>query len=281
MTRERTITFVVFARDEARRIRYLLRNVSGYGHILVMLDDRTTDDTERIAKEYGAEVRRFRHPGWTEGEETVNLVLGLVKTDWVYWAYVDELLGKPLLEKMRELAAQEKYKVVWMRRKNYHYGGVNLENGYTLRFFKKGTIDFTGNQIGRFGKIMVPQEEVLWLPNRDEYAVHHFSTYDLAKFEQGHSLYSTEEAKANLALGRHFSGLKLIGKPIYFFLKYMIVGGAWRWGWRGFIIALQYCFYFVNIQAKMWEREHGVSLGSIEAAYDTLKEKLLEDFEKR
>ena len=110
--------------------------------------------------------------------------------------------------------------------------------------------------------------------------MHHFSTYDLKKFEEAHSPYSTEEAKANLRLSRRFSGFKLIGKPGYFFFKYMLVGGAWRWGWRGFIITAQYCFYFFNIQAKMWEFEHGVDVQSIERIYDRLKKEFLKDFKE-
>ncbi|MBI4095135.1 MAG: hypothetical protein HY435_03010 [Candidatus Liptonbacteria bacterium] len=280
MGKEEAITFVVFARDESRRIPYLLRNLGGYGGVLVMLDDRTRDDTAAEARKFGARVELFQHPGWTEGAETVALVEKLAKTDWLYWAYVDELLTKSLLEKMAMLSRQDNYRAVWMWRKNYNYGGVKLDDGYTLRFFKKGAIDFMGNQIGRFGKIAVPEDQVLYLPRGEKYAVHHFSTYDVSKFEAAHGKYSTEEAKANLRLGRHFSGLKLVGKPIYFFLKYMIVGGAWRWGWRGLIITAQYCFYFFNIQAKMWEIENNVTVESMEKTYDSMKDKLLSDFDE-
>ncbi len=279
MISKSNITFVVFARDEAQRIPYLLKNFQSYGDILIMLDDRTVDNTAEIAESFGARVYKFKNVGWTEDENTVNLVFGLVKTPWLYWAYVDELLPRSLLEKMVELSNQNQYEAIWMKRKNYHYGGVNLQNSPTLRFFKKGAIDFSQNKIGEFGKIVAPKEKVLFLPQQDNYAIHHFSTYDLNKFELAHNKYSNLEAKMNFDQGIKFSSFKLIFKPIYYFLRYLIAGGAWRRGWQGIIIAANYAFFFFNTQAKMWELENKVNIDSIEKKYDELKEKILKELE--
>ena len=272
------LTFVIFVRDEARRIEYFLRNVKWCGEILVMIDDRTVDNTAEIAKSFGARVHLFKHTGWTEGEEMTDFVIGLVHTDWIYWGYVDELIALPLVKKFAELSKQDVYSVVWVRRKNYNYGGVNMHNPYTLRFFKKGTIDFKGNIIGHFGKVVAPAGEILYLPQRDDMSIHHFSTYNLEKFELAHSRYSTLEAEDNIKSGyRGFSGFKLVVKPIYLFILFYVRGGAWRWGWRGLIICANYSFFYFNILAKMWEIENGVTLASIEEEYDRLKEKLLNE----
>ncbi|KKU90616.1 MAG: Glycosyl transferase, family 2 [Microgenomates group bacterium GW2011_GWA1_48_10] len=278
--RKGDITFVLFTLNEEKRIEYPLRCFSGYGDIMV-IDNWSTDKTIEIAKKYTPLVFQRDKIPFTESEEGVDYVFARAKTNWFYWGYADELLPRPLVEKMAEISQQDAYKVTWVRRKNYNYGGVNLDNRTALRFFKKGAIDFSGNQIGRFGKIVVPPEQIFTFPKADAYSIHHFSTYDIVKFEQGHSRYSTEEARAYIRLGRHFSGLRLIGRPVYFFLRFMIVGGAWRWGWRGLIITAQYCFYFFNIEAKMWELEHGVTLESMERDYDKMKENLLEKYGNR
>lgn len=274
------ITFVIFTYNEEHRLPYVLRAIHGYGDIMI-IDNWSTDRTIEVAKKYTPLVFQRDKVPFTEDEATVRYVYERAKTNWFYWAYADELLLPPLLERMALLSRQEKYKIAWIWRKNYNYGGVNLKNGFALRFFRKGAIDFRNNQIGRFGKIVVSSGEILKLPKRDAYAMHHFSTYDIARFEAGHSKYSAEEARANLRLGRHFSGFKLIVKPIYFFLRFMIFGGAWRWGWRGLIITAQYCFYFFNIQAKMWEMENKVTIESIEKTYDDMKEELLKKFNGR
>lgn len=278
MNKKGDITFVIFTYNEEHRLPYVLRALHGYGDIMI-IDNWSTDKTIEIAKKYTSLVFQRDKVPFTEDEGTANYVFERAKTKWFYWGYADELLPKPLLKKMNEIARGNDYDVVWMRRKNLNYGGVNMDNRVALRFFRKGAIDFKNNEIGRFGRIVAPPERVLTLPKTDSYSVYHFSTYDIAKFEQGHGRYSTEEARAHLRLGRHFSGLRLIGRPVYFFFRYMIVGGAWRWGWRGLIITAQYCFYFFNIEAKMWEIEHDVTLESMERGYDKVKEDLLRDFE--
>ena len=272
------VTFVIFTYNEEHRLPYVLRAIHGYGDIMI-IDNWSTDRTIEVAKKYTPFVFQRDKVPFTESEESVKYVFERAKTNWFYWGYADELLPRPLVEKMADVSLQDRYKIVWIRRKNYNYGGVNLQNGLALRFFRKGAIDFRGNQIGRFGKVVVSENEVVTFPQTDAYSIHHFSTYNLEKFERSHSGYSTEEAKANLSLGRHFSGFKLIVKPIYYFLRYMIVGGAWRWGWRGLIITAQYCFYFFNIQAKMWEMEHGVTAESIESKYSEIKENILKEFD--
>lgn len=277
MTREKSnITFVLVVYNEAKRIHYVLDNLKGWGKILIV-DDESEDETVAIAKNYDCRVISQRRRGWAEDEQSMNFILDQVTTDWIYYGFVDELLPRRLLEEMLEISLQSKYRVVQIRRKNLNYGGVNLQNGTTCRFWYKGAIDFRNNIFGHFGKIVVSQAETLSLPKRDDYSIWHFSVYDLSRFEMAHSKYSSLEAISNIKGGKKFSSSRLILKPIYYFLRYMIVGGAWRWGWRGLIIAANYAFYFFNTQAKMWEIEHSVDVQMIEKDYSKIKEKLLKE----
>src|SRR3989338_7687279 len=152
------LRFVIPAKNEEKRIKYVLDCLKGYGNIL-LLNDGSSDRTVEIARQYlDLTVHDIESSfGVTETEEIMEIVHRLVSTDWIYWGFVDEILARPLVEKMTELSLQDKYRAVWIRRKNYNYGGVNLDNGYALRFFKKGAIDFKDNKIGRFGKIVVSQ----------------------------------------------------------------------------------------------------------------------------
>ncbi len=270
---ESNITFLVFTYNEERRIEYVLRCFRPFGRI-ILLDDGSTDRTPDLARRYGAEIVR-RPPGeFGESETMARFALDLVTTDWVYWAYTDEVLPVPLLRKLREVADGSRYKLVNIHRKNLHYGlpALNLLSGFrTPRFFRKGYVDFTGNKIQQMGKFTGTPDEVLDLPKTDEYSIHHCSTYNLNKFEAHHSHYSDVEARS----GSRFSPFRLFGVPAYFFLRHYLLKGGWRTGWGGFVYTMQYCFFYFNVQAKTWEYEHGVTLESIESVYDGVKEKLL------
>lgn len=267
------ITFLLFTYNEARRVEYVLRCFQPFGKIVVM-DNHSSDETVAIARRYGAKVYDHDHPGYVEEERVAANALAKVTTEWVYWAFCDEILPKELLRRMQEIAAEDRYKLVNIHRKNLHYGMENLNfdsGGYSPRFFRIGTVDFTGNPIHGMGRFVGSPEEKLELTKEDAYSIYHCSTYNLRKFEMAHSAYSDVEA----ATVERFSPATLILGPLKWFLKYYFKHGGWRGGWAGFIMVMQYAFFHFNVQAKVWERSNNVTLESIELKYDVIKEKLI------
>jgi len=266
------ITFLIFTYNEARRIEYVLRCFQPYGRIVVM-DNYSTDNTAEIAKKYGADVHLHRHNGYVEEESVANNALAKVKTDWVYWAFADEVLPHSLLRKLQDVAKEDRYRMVIIPRKNIHYGmkTLTLASGASPRFFKNGAVDFKDNPIHGMGRFTGATEEVLRLPERDEYSMYHCSTYNLRKFELAHSAYSDTESRQ----GGRFSPVRMLLYPVYFFLRYYVLRGEWRNGWAAFVITMQYCFFFFNVEAKRWEIENGVTLETIEMDYDRIKEEIL------
>lgn len=273
------ITFVVFTYNESRRIEYILRCFHPYGKILIM-DNYSTDATPDICRRYGADVQPRVHladsANFAEHEIVARTVFSRVTTEWIYWGYADEILPHTLLRTLQRVAEEDRYKQVIIPRKNIHYGirNLNLASNWSPRFFHKGYVDFTNNTIGQMGKFTGKPEEVLRLPRKDAYSLYHCSTYDVRKFELAHSGYSTTESHN---AGARFSPVHMLLYPLYFFLRYYLLAGEWKNGWPGFIMTMQYCFFYFNLQAKLWERENGVTLDSIEKNYDAIKEDLLRE----
>ncbi|GAM11005.1 putative glycosyltransferase [Geobacter sp. OR-1] len=268
------ITFLIFTYNEARRIEYILRCFLPYGNVVVM-DNHSTDNTVEIVERMGGTVYQHDHPGYVEEESVAANALSKVKTDWVYWGYADELLPKTVLTKMQEVVVEGRYTMVRMPRKNLHYGveKLNFDSGGAYpRFFRKEVMDFAGTEIHHFGRFVGKEEDALTLPVCDGYSVYHCSTYNLQKFEIAHSKYSDIEA-----LRGSFSPVRIFTEPVKWFIKWYFLRGAWKSGWAGFIMVMQYVFFFFNLQAKRWERENGITLESIEENYDRVKERLLRE----
>lgn len=279
---ETNITFVIHTFNEERRIKYLLRCFKDYGKIL-LADDGSTDKTIEIAESYGAEYFiRDKNWEWGEEERAMEYIQNKVDTDWIYLGSVDELCPRKLLEKFVEVAGQNKYKIIYARRINMHYGieNLGLEHTYQIRLFKKSSIDFENNCIHYFGKIVCRPEEILYLPRTDEYSIYHFSTYNLSKFEINTNKYGDIEAQQNVKNGKKFSFIKMLLKPLKIFLKCYLFNGSWKYGMPGFVMTMQFVFFCFNVAAKTWELESNLTLENIEKRYDKLKEKLLADNER-
>ena len=272
------ISFVFFTRNEEKRIAYAIRNCIKYGDVLV-LDGGSTDRTKEISESLGAKSL-FRPPSdkpQVETQENFNFIKDNIKTDWIYWGYVDNIAPKTLLEKMAEISNQDKIKMVYISLYTYLWGNTNViaHKGYTGFFFHKDFMDFSKNYIHGMGQFTGNRDQLLKLPNKDTYALKHFSTYNINKFVSGYMWYAEAEAAEKHARGEKFSVFKTLAAM----LRYCWI---YRRGYRseslGLIIALSYAFSRLMTYARLYELENNITLDSIEKNYSIAKEKMLEEF---
>lgn len=276
---ESNITFVLFTRNEEKRLIYPLKNFANYGSIII-LDGGSTDNTKAVAESMGAQF--LTRPNITsanvENVENFEFIKQHIKTDWIYWGYVDNLAPKTLLEKMVEIAKDNKYKKVniplythlWGNTKNYAH------KSYAPFLFHKDYIDFTNNHIHGLGKFLGKKSEILFLPNKEVYALKHFSTYNLNKFILGHLRYAEQEAEEKFAKGTPFQTWKLFGAII----RYTWIYGRYCYknGILGLLIVLNYISFRIMAYTKLYELHHGITLEKIEDTYSQKKEELLKQF---
>lgn len=271
------ITFLIFAFNEEKRIEYPVKNFLPYGDVLV-LDNLSTDKTTETAKKLGARVNRFRRDGkpFAERPEIVNRIYKDVKTDWVFWGMVDEMVPKICLELYRKIAAEGKYKVVVQKKKTLMFDDKSefLPCDITVNFFRKDSIDFRNNKIhqtGRFADHVKPGE-VLYLPPIDEYSVYHFSNYVTENLLTNFNIYTTEHARY---ISANNLELRIIIEPIITFFTHYIWGGAIWHGIRGIIVSLQYTYYSFIVLTKAYELKYNINLDSQEQNYARGKKELL------
>ena len=98
------VTFVLFAKNEERRIVFPLKNFSEFGDV-VILDGGSTDKTQELAEAMGA--RFLLRPNITsanvENTENLEFIKKHITTDWIYWGYVDNVAPLSLVKKMVEI----------------------------------------------------------------------------------------------------------------------------------------------------------------------------------
>ena len=276
------ISFIIFAYNEEKRIEYVIKNFIGYGDVYI-LDGGSTDKTKEIAERLGAKfyVRPPSTKPQVETTEIFNFIKSIIKTDWIYWGYTDNIAPKTLVEKFVEIAKENRYKMVHVPLYTFLWGNVKHHalKSYIPVLFHKDFNDYSQNCIHNMGMFLGTKEQLLTLPNEPRYALTHFSTYNGSKFVKGHLNYAETEALEKFERGKKFSLIRMFAAMI----RYCWIYGRYSYknGTLGILIVLNYAFFRVMAYTKLYELEHNITLDTIEATYSKEKEKMMREFEER
>ncbi len=273
------ITFAIVAYNEEKRIAYAVKNLIRYGEVII-LDGGSTDRTKEIAEQLGAKwyLRPERTKPYVETKENFDFLKNLTKNKWIYWGYADNMLPKPLLEKLAEISKQDTIKIVYAPLWTHLWGDTRhyVQKSGIPVLFHRDFIDFSHARIHSMGDFTGRPDQVLSLPQKDEFAVKHFSLYDVRKFVMGHLRYAELEADEKFAKGKKFSVPLLVAAM----LRYMWIYGkeSWKNGSLGVMTVLQYAFFRLMAYQKLYELERGMTIDTMEKKYQKEKEQMLKDF---
>lgn len=274
------ISFVICVYNEEKRIGSVIKNFINYGEVVV-LDDGSTDNTKAITESLGAKfyIRPKSDKVFLENQEMYDFIKTVVKTDWIYWGFADNLMPRQLLEKLVELSHQKIIKYVYLPIHTFLWGNVKspILKGAYPNFFMKDMVDFSLNKIHGLGRFLGNKEEILRLPDKKEFAIRHYSLYDLNKFVVGHLRYANAEAQQKFSDGNKFSAFYLVGGMLRYFFMYFKRG--FRTGSSGLIVSLCNMFFRFMVYARLYELENNITLDNIEASYLEDKLKLLNEIE--
>ena len=272
------ITFIVFTHNEEKRIGHIIRNFIKYGDVL-LLDDGSADRTKEIAEKMGAKIVLRPKVKLAEDKEMHDFIKQIIKTDWIFWGFSDNLLPKRLLERMAEVSRQSKIKYVQMPIYTYLWGDIKnvIQKGYSPRFFMIDHVDFTDNRMHGMGKFLGTKDEIMVLPSKKEYAIHHYSSYNLKKFISSHLTYAEVEAMERFSDGRKFNFLRMLISMTRYF--YIYIKSGFKSGALGFLVAMSYSFFRFMMFFQLYELEHGITIEDVEKNYSKSKEELLKEIE--
>lgn len=269
------LTFVVFTFNEESRIERVIQNFKPFGKVLVV-DNFSIDKTVEIAKNYECDVLMHKNKGWVEEENTVRAVKDVVLTNWIYWAFADEMIGHKELKAISDAIYSGQYDVINICRKNYYYG-VFCQDMFIARMnrvFKKEAIDFGGNQIHGFGKVVIEKTRVKYL-SKDLY-VHHFISNDVKSYVNTLIRYSDiEQRKA------YRNRLEIIIYCSKLFIKEFFVQGGYKAGLPGlYLIFIMIAYVFIN-EVRNFEAKNKLNVTHIEKLNNRFRDNILTNIKKQ
>jgi glycosyltransferase involved in cell wall biosynthesis len=241
----------VIACNEERGIRRCLESVSFADECVVVIDSRSSDATEAIARELG--VRVIEHP-YQGNIEQKNFALTQVKGEWILSLDADEAITEPLASEIRSLLAAPPPDLngCEINRVTYHLGRW-IRHGdfypdWQLRLFRRGAGEWAG--VNPHGRIQL-RGEVRRLGGECE----HRSYRDLADQVDRIQDFSRIQARAQHAEGRPVRIRDMILRPPARFLRAYLLKQGFRDGVPGLVIATATAFHVFLKYAKQWELE--------------------------
>ncbi len=272
------ITFVIFTFNEEARIENVILNLKNYGQVL-LADDGSNDETHNIALKHNCKILirpKLDHLYFAENQQMVDFIFDNVETDWIYWGFADEMLEFKTINEIIKIISTKNYDIINIDRKNYFFGKFchNMYHARTNKIFKKGSIDFSDNEIHGMGSPVVEKNRIYYLD--DKYFVHHFISNTINSYLNIINIYTELELKNKKVNSNNY--LQFILSALGMFIKQFIINGGYKAGFAGLALGQLTLFYSITNKLKIYEYNNNINRNTIEEANNVIRSKILKDF---
>jgi glycosyltransferase involved in cell wall biosynthesis len=246
---------VVAVRDEASQLPGCLARLSFADEVVVVVDDRTTDESAAIAEAAGARVLQHKFDGFAGLK---NAGLDAATSEWVVVVDADERVGPSLAREIRSVLDQgvDGFRIP---RVNYFYGYKMRYGGWKemhIRMIHRGAARYVGDLHETFDFVSsAPRIATMNAP------LHHFTHRSIIDNLHKTAVFGDVDANARLADGAP----KVTSSRLYFtvlreLLYRLVVKQGWRDGVPGVIECLYQPLSVMSTRARLWELQQSPSI---------------------
>ena len=258
--------------NEAETIRYAVESLKTWCDEVLVVDQQSTDDTQRIAAACGARVVEVESTGYVEIIREMSV--DLTEHEWVMVLDSDEIVHPNLGRRLRQIAETGEANVVRIPRRNVILG-VEMEHGQwwpnaKRRFFHKDWIDIRVEMHGGFHAAEGATE--IMLPMDRECCLWHFSYHNIADVVWKSQRSTTVQAWQRARSGRTPGPRRWFRVALRQAWKEFVTGRAYRDGRAGIAVSVIRIMDRFLVQAKQWDE---LASHDRAAEYQRMKEEML------
>ena len=233
-----TVAAVVMARDEESNIVDCLDSLRWADKLCVILDSRTTDRTQELARQAGAEVRVQRFVNFAEQR---NAALRLFEADWIFFVDADERSTSALGPEVRRVIQDQSIAGWWVPRRNFIWGRWIRHAGwypdYQLRLLRR--------EAARYDPAR-PVHELVILDGKEGYLENpliHYNYATVAQFLRKQNSYADYDASMLVDRGIRPRPHSLVVQPLREFIRRFWTLKGYRDGAHGLLLSLLLGYY--------------------------------------
>ena len=230
------LSVCIVACNEAERIGRTLAAASQVADQIILIDSGSTDGTQQIAKDYGAQVVDVPWQGHAWAKATGN---EHCEYDWVLMLDADEYLSDTLIASISK-AKQEGW-----------YGCSAFTMRWRLCFPGEHQVSFLRNQkklIRLWNKKHIELSKIVdsnddrprvlsgSVRHLDGYVLHQ-TMISLSHMEQKYIQLTDEQARHNVARGKNYSKFRLYTEHLVKLMKYLFMRKHAIYGFNGWVLS--------------------------------------------
>jgi len=270
------LTIVIPVKNEARNLPGCLKAIgSGFAKKIVVVDSGSTDETPKIARNFGADYLNFEWNGKFPKKRNWFLRNHKPETSWVFFLDADEYLTDSFKHEL-ESALSSKDKVGYWLNYSIYFLGKRLRGGYPLTklaLFRPDAGEYERIEEDNWSHMDMEIHEHPVLKGKTgviKRKIDHRDFRGVGSYMDKHNAYASWEA-ARFASMANDDQLKesftwkqklkyklmrsvFIG-PVFFLGSFIFMGGFID-GRRGFVFALLKMAYFTQIYCRLREIEN-------------------------
>lgn len=251
------ISVVIVARNEAQTLPRCLASVQGWVSEIVVLLNDTTDDSEAVARRFGA---RVEHQPWRGFRDTKNAAVALATQPWVLALDADEEISPALRDSLagflrrpdhHRFAGARFPRKVWFIDRWITHGDWYPD--FSLRFFQRqrarwGGDAFVHEKVDCDGPVATLAGDL-----------HHYSFPTVASHVAKFNPFADLFVQQQQARGRQFRLGAAVFRPGWRFFRAYVLKRGFLDGFPGWYIAWATAFGALVRQTRLYEAERGAA----------------------
>jgi len=243
------VTGALIARDEERHVRACLESLAWADELLVVLDDRTRDATEAIARQLTDRV--FLHV-FRSFPAQRNFALDQTRTDWVLFVDADERVTPELAAEVRAVTAVESADApvgYWVPRRNVIWGRWIQHGGWypdhQLRLLRRDRTRY--DEAREVHELAVLDGPAGYL--REPFVHHNYES--VGQFLAKQRVYSSLDARTMWRRGIRPKPQNFVLQPLREFKRRYVEHEGFRDGPHGLLLATLLAYYNLATYVKL------------------------------